>query len=177
MKEKIENFIKGLTKKHWIIAGVSLVVVVAVLVTVIALSSANKPSEGLLYKKDSQLEAYLVAGIGTCKDTDVIIPSEHNDLPVVGITDKAFEGCTKIKSVRIPEGATSIGKESFSDCISLTSITMPYGITSIGKGAFSGCKSLASITIPDSVRNIGDSAFSNCSSLTSIIIPDRVASN
>ena len=67
------------------------------------------------------------------------------------ITKVVFEGST-----------TSIGRYAFEDCSSLTSITIPEGVTSIGFSAFSGCYSLTSITIPDSVTSIGSFAFSRC---------------
>ena len=67
-------------------------------------------------------------------------------------------GC---KNSRIPAdgSVTSIGKWAFDDCSSLTSITIPNSVTSIGGFAFSGCSSLASITIPNSVTSIERSAF------------------
>ena len=41
------------------------------------------------------------------------------------------------------EGAsvTSIGFEAFQECTSLTEIAIPDGVTSIGSNAFSGCTS------------------------------------
>ena len=71
---------------------------------------------------------------------------------------------------------TSIGYEAFQYCSSLTSVTIPEGVTSIGAYAFLYCSSLTSVTIPNSVTNIGSYAFSGCSSLTSVIIPDSVTS-
>ncbi len=98
--------------------------------------------------------------------TSITIPDS-----VTSIGSSAFRGCYSLTSITIPEGVTSIGDYTFYDCYSLTSITIPEGVTSIGQGAFSGCKSLTSITIPDSVTSIGYSAFQYCSSLTSITLP------
>jgi hypothetical protein len=62
---------------------------------------------------------------------------------------------------------TSIGSDAFEYCSSLTDITIPNSVTSIGFGAFHYCSSLTSITIPNSVTFIGYWAFDGCSSLTS----------
>ena len=62
----------------------------------------------------------------------------------------------------------SIGEYAFEDCSNLIEITIPDGVTSIGESAFRDCSSLTEITIPDSVTNIGGSAFSNCTALTEI---------
>ncbi len=88
------------------------------------------------------------------------------------IAGRAFEGCTNLTSVTIPDSVTSI-KEVFYECRSLTSVTIPDSVTSI-EGAFYGCTSLTSVTIPDNVTSIGKETFSGCTSLTSVTIPDCV---
>ena len=71
---------------------------------------------------------------------------------------------------------TSIGDFAFDDCSDLTSVTIPNSVTSIGKLAFSGCSRLTSLNIPNSVTSIGESAFTLCTSLTTVTIPNSVTS-
>ena len=96
--------------------------------------------------------------------------------PLHNIGSSAFEECSTLKSIIIPDGVIRIGASAFRDCTSLTSVTIGNGVTSIGSGAFSGCISLASVTIPDSVTSIGDYAFEDCTSLTSVTIGNGVTS-
>lgn len=70
---------------------------------------------------------------------------------------------------------TSIGEGAFEYCSELTSVKIPNSVTSIGKRAFRYCEGLISVTIPNSVTSIGNSAFSGCSSLTSLNITDLEA--
>ena len=87
---------------------------------------------------------------------------------VTSIGNSAFDGCTGLTSITIPEGVTSIQNYAFRDCSSLTSITIPDGMTSIGYGGFYGCSGLTDITIPASVTSIRSSAFHNCTSLANV---------
>ncbi len=70
---------------------------------------------------------------------------------------------------------TSIGDYAFDYCSSLTSITIPDGVTSIGYFAFRRCSSLTSITIPDSVTSIGNYAFSYCYNINLYVYKNSVA--
>lgn len=88
----------------------------------------------------------------------------------------AFEGCSSLKKINIPDGVTVITSRTFNGCSSLEEIEIPDTVTSIGDVAFEGCSSLESIDIPDSVTSIGVSAFGNCTGLTSVKLPDSITS-
>ena len=132
-------------------------------------------SEGLEYISNGDGTCY-VSGIGTCTDTEIVIPSEYNGEKVTSIGHEAFYECSSLTSITIPDGVTSIDDSTFYACSSLTSITIPDSVTSIEGCAFYGCSSLTSITIPHGVTSIGVSTFYSCNSLTSIAIPDSVTS-
>ena len=136
-------------------------------------SNSSSESVGLLYELSSNGTYYSVEGIGRCTDTDLVIPSTYNNLPVTSIGSDAFLGRRSLTSVTIPDSVTSIGDYAFSWCSSLTSVTIPDSVTSIGIAAFSWCSSLTSVEIGDGVTSIY-SVFSNCDSLTSVEIPDSV---
>ena len=95
---------------------------------------------------------------------------------VTSIGDNAFDGCSGLTSVVIPNSVTSIGEYAFYGCSGLTSVTIPNSVTSIGYLAFGGCRGLTSVTIPNSVTSIGYCAFEGCSGLTSVTIPEGVTS-
>ncbi len=72
-------------------------------------------------------------------DTKLDIPEEIDGKKVTKIGWGAFEGCTSLESVTIPESVTDIGNSAFYKCNSLKSVTIPASVTSIDDEAFGYC--------------------------------------
>ncbi len=119
-------------------------------------------------------------------DGDVIIPDTINGLPVTTIGDYAFEFCTGLTSVSLPDSVTNIGYGAFLWCSSLAMITVDTSnpaYSSVDGVLFNKGQttlitypggSAGDYTIPPGVRGIGDQAFYDCPGLASVTIPGSV---
>lgn len=109
----------------------------------------------------------------------VLDPTVENNgitYSVIAIGEYAFQFCTSLESIEIPNSVKSIEMLSFANCTSLKNIKIPNSVRKIGNSAFSSCTSLEYIEIPNSVKTIEQSAFGYCTSLKSIKIPNSVTS-
>lgn len=122
-------------------------------------------SEGMTYE-----DAALITSLGSNGrifqgNTDI---RHFEELAYFGITEiqsYAFDGCTNLTSVGIPDAVTKFNSYCFRNC-ALESIYIPANVTSIGNGAFQGVSSLTDVIIPANVTSIGSNAFAGCSGLT-----------
>lgn len=142
------------------------------LLTMVTLSNAEQFGD---FTYTTNVASAIITGY-TGSGGTVEIPGTINGLPVTGIGDWAFAGCTSLADITIPDGVISAGYSTFVSCSSLTNVVIGNGVTNIGEAMFYSCTSLTSVTIPDNVTSIGDAAFQACTSLMSVTIPDRVNS-
>ena len=94
----------------------------------------EQASKGHEMKLSEDGTYYEVSGIGDCKDSHIVIPSEYKDIPVTRIGDMAFSVCD-IESIVIPDTVTMIGDGAFLNC-AIASIILPDTLTRIGDRAF-----------------------------------------
>lgn len=94
-------------------------------------------------------------------------------LPSINIPEGAFNGCSGITQVTVPQGCHEIKKNAFLDCTALEEVvfkTKPNDGLTIGMGAFSGCGKLSTtndgnvtvngkLALPEGLVHIEDSAF------------------
>ena len=122
----------------------------------------------------SYTEAAAVTNIGTVfRDNTSII--SFNELQyftgLVGLANYAFQGCSQLTSIILPNSIIITTHGTFSGCSSLTSVTLSSSLQRIANSMFQDCSALTHIDIPATVTTIGQDAFTGCSSLTSIVIP------
>ena len=90
------------------------------------------------------------------------------------IYDYAFKGCSRLRTIFLPEGLLSIGVGCFQDCTNLTLLHIPDSVRDIKEEAFKRCISLCSVLLPSQLERIPDRCFYGCSKLQLIVIPPRV---
>lgn len=127
------------------------------------------------YEINADGTAYTVTGLTSSprfSEYDVVIPAEHDGLPVTAIGESAFTFRGRLRSVTLPDSIVTIENAAFSTCEGLVSITIPETTSTIGRAAFYGCVSLETVHIPTSVSSLGDSAFSYCISIKEFTVAE-----
>ena len=104
----------------------------------------------------------------------IIIPHEYNGKAVTQIASAAFNSCSEITEIVIPDSITYIGSVAFLGCSSIKSFVIPKGIKELETAIFAECRNLETVELPDGITRIGHSAFLECSNLIQIDIPKTV---
>ncbi len=106
----------------------------------------------------------------------VNIPATINGYPVKSIGYGAFQSCSHLSTVTLPNGLTDIGENCFM-ASGITQIVIPGSVVGIRSGTFSHCSKLSSVTLNEGLKYIDYDAFFNYGEgLKSISIPASVVS-
>lgn len=172
------------------ISGISSTALKGCPVTDFTVAEANKYLAfrgGILYSKQRSSIVYVSDAI-----KEITIPAtlrtvslrNHRSVEVIRFEEgdtrtylagSAFEGCTNLKTVILPDSLLSIPANAFKDCVSLTDIRIPDGVTGIGGSAFAGCVSLTELVLPVGMGGRLESyTFKGCVGLTEMVIPEGV---
>ena len=135
-----------------------------VIAFIVPLIIFNKPM--MIYERNTDGYAIRFYTYSLHNTSKVVIPEEHNGLPVTEIRGNVFQNIKEIEEVELPSTLKRIRARAFRNT-GLTSINLPYGLNEIGAYAFSDTN-LVSVEIPDTVYTLGGAAFQNCHMLETV---------
>ena len=129
-----------------------------------------------IFKLTFDKSGYELDSIGPgYKGGNVVIPAEHNGLPVTEIGYGAFKSDDyKLTSIAIPDSVTLIDDDAFQNQTSLSNIIVGKNVVTIGVSAFEGCTNLQTVIIGDATENIYAHAFDGCTALESVILGKNI---
>ena len=130
--------------------------------------------DSLTYTLNSDGLSYCVSACDTAAAGEIVIPAYIANwsvtkvgFPVVAIGKQAFNTCTGVTKITIPDSVTAIGSLAFRKT-GLTEIVIPRNVTAIEDYAFSYCTSLTKVAFSANVTSVGKYAFNNCTALTDV---------
>ena len=117
----------------------------------------------------AELSAVKTEAFLRCRELTRVTFGKQN---TVGISEKAFFGCSSLHRVENSEMIFSVGAYAFANCSALEEIPFGRDLRRIGERAFFECRALTTLCIPSSVDRIGKNAFGNCSKLSEITLQE-----
>ena len=92
---------------------------------------------------------------------------------IANIGDFAFYGLSKTSYLNCAFGGTVIGSSAFENCSSIKEISIPNSYDTIGDNAFTNCKSAYKLWLGKDVKKIESGAFLGCSGLEFITVSEE----
>ena len=105
------------------------------------------------------LNNQLVIGIDGFKETNITHVYFLRDSKLQNVVTAAFQVCSELVVVELPETVRLIDGSAFSDCSKLTTVNLNDNITVINSSAFRNCSSLVLNELPKNLIALGVAAF------------------
>ena len=109
---------------------------------VITVGDGTSAVSNLEYELSSDGKYYTLVGIGSETGDIIVMPDNHNGLPIKEIAANVFNGVSYLKEVTLSSSVEKIGDGAFKNCTELKKIIIPKSVTVIGKEVFDGCPSV-----------------------------------
>ena len=87
------------------------------------------------------------------------------------IDSDAFNGCTELSVLRLPDGLVGIGYRAFQGCTALTQVELPNTVYDVADNTFAGCTALERIKLSDKLTSLASGMFAGCASLKELTLP------
>lgn len=136
-------------------------------------SSSDTGSSLLEIRKLNNAEAYVYRCQKSASGT-VTIPAQWNGLPVTSIHSYAFDNCSGVTKIILPDSIKTIENYAFFSC-GMLEISIPASVSTIGASAFYGCKALKKLALPEGLKTISRQLFTY-SGVQAVYIPASVTS-
>lgn len=94
---------------------------------------------------------------------------------VIAINESAFTACENLKKVKLSENLRYIRDFAFYGCRKLSSVYFGSSLVRIGYWAFYWCQSIKTVVLNEGLRRIGEEAFGYCSGITQFVLPSTVS--
>lgn len=102
--------------------------------------------------------------------TKVKIKKKYKGFPVTLIKRGAFEDCSTLVSVTLPDSVTKIDVSAFENCKNLKKIDFGKNLQTLKYRAFFGCRQLAFVHFPKTLTEIESGVWENCYALKSFSV-------
>lgn len=116
-------------------------------------SSAENASYGDYTYTQSNGEITITKYTGAAEIVE--IPVQIDGMPVTTIGRRAFQNCSSMIELTIPNGITFIDREAFRDCTNLEKLYYDCTLEKIGTNIFSGCSKLTMAYLGENAASIG----------------------
>jgi hypothetical protein len=110
----------------------------------------------------------IITGPASHEAAELHIPPEIDGRKVESIGNGAFQFCSRLKRISVPDTVTAVENAAFKGCSSLTEAELSSGLNSIGALAFQDCISLRTITISNHTNRIEMNSFRGCSAIENV---------